>query len=70
MYVIKPEALEKMSFERLKNHRRSVLAHIGATFYEYTPERVPNEKHGSEYFQYCIDYRNTVNYFYDKKKPQ
>lgn len=70
MREIKTEVLEKMSFQRLKVHRRAVLAHIGATFYDYTPERVPNEKHGTEYFKYCISYRDRVNHYYDKLKPQ
>lgn len=69
MRTIKIEVLEKMSYQRLAVHRRSVLAWIGANFYEYTPKRVPNEKHGTEYFKYCIQYRDTVNHYYNKLKP-
>lgn len=36
MREIKIEVLEKMSFQRLKVHRRAVLAYIGSHFYEYT----------------------------------
>lgn len=72
MIRLSNDVLAKMSFDRLKKHRTSVLAHISQTYYFYDESgyRTQQPSHGTPAFEKDIEYRNVVNAFYDRAKKQ
>lgn len=69
MKYIEDAVLNRMTFERLKKHRTSVLAHINKTYFTYIDGvRTPNEMHGTASFDIDMQYRDKVNYRYDAIK--
>jgi hypothetical protein len=67
MKQLEDKVLQKMSLQRLKGHRTTVLAYINKEFYEYEDGviRIMKEGIDSTAFDAAISYRNKVNKFYD-----
>lgn len=67
MKQLETSVLQKMNLQRLKGHRTTVLAHINKEFYSYDADgvRTMKEDINSTAFDAAIEYRNTVNKFYD-----
>lgn len=69
MKILEDKVLQKMNFQRLKQHRTSVLAHINSTFCETCtfcdPPHVVVIDPESQNYKDAIEYRNKVNKYYD-----
>lgn len=75
MVKLEDKVLSNMSFDRLKNHRRSVFAHINGKFWTTPCEccrGTPPEPIGHDTPEYAevMEYRRKVNHYYFKAKAK